>query len=220
MLPKYGYDAYKIIFYLRVFRCTYFLSEITNKLLVERVIFRRVLEITQRPEYSDPFVQGYKKIIQLINDYKREASEPTILNENFKNALDRLYNSILDPWRIKFFAQLNFHAELDNLEQEFMTMISSEKKTFDSWIRDYRVMFSAALIAEHVNPLRSDQGETVIQHIASIWNRLHQVPVSRREEEAKERVLLALNFMAAEFRQNMADPIVLNMPQKWWELPP
>jgi len=217
MLPKYGYDAYKIIFYLRVFRCTYFLSEITNKLLVERVIFRRVLEITQRPEYSDPFVQGYKKIIQLINDYKREASEPTILNENFKNALDRLYNSILDPWRIKFFAQLNFHTQLNNLEQEFMIMLSSAERVFDSWIRDYRVMFSAARCAEHVDPLQTEQGETVIQHIGSLWSRLDQVPVPPWQQEAKERVLRALSFMAADFRQNMPDP---NTLPKWWEVPP
>ena len=219
MSRRYGDDADKIMFYLEVFRNKYF-YENTDTLDLERRIFTFITAITEKPLYSDPFVEGYRRIIYRINFYKSLADDPTILNENFKAALDRLYNSILDPWRIKFFAQLNFHAELDNLEQEFMTMISSEKKTFDSWIRDYRVMFSAALIAEHVNPLRSDQGETVIQHIASIWNRLHQVPVSRREEEAKERVLLALNFMAAEFRQNMADPIVLNMPQKWWEVPP
>ena len=219
MSRRYGDDADKIMFYLEVFRNKYF-YENTDTLDLERRIFTFIAAITEKPLYSDPFVEGYRRIIYRINFYKSLADDPTILNENFKAALDRLYNSILDPWRIKFFAQLNFHAELDNLEQEFLTMISSEKKTFDSWIRDYRVMFSAALIAEHVNPLRSDQGETVIQHIASIWNRLHQVPVSRREEEAKERVLLALNFMAAEFRQNMADPIVLNMPQKWWEVPP
>ena len=230
MAGRYGDDASSIVISIEQFSKRYFKEGADIAALEER-LFASVRAITEKGTYSDSFVGGYRNIFQTLQLHTKLPAPHTPLDETFIVTLNHLYEFILKPWKQRFFETLDLHVQLDNLEQEFMRMLD-QGRTVESWIRDYRVMFSAAVTQEGVNPFQVDPRtqETVTQNITALSLRLQQLPVQAYQENAKRRVLSTLQSICADLRQNMeilqeknmaiADPIVFHMHQKWWELPP